>query len=344
MSDKKATSFIFSHHGDSMGELELYNAVRRSDRPEEEKRRVLADMKAQGKKYGFTFREYMLYDFEHKTTEEKYEYVSDFEHVHAVHQLNPQSVFDILCDKNKTYEVFAPYFRRDVALISAGDKETMVGFIKTHKGFAMKSLDDYGGFGVQIFKPEMISSPEALAEELCGKCTGDFIVEELLVNRPELRELHPQSLNTIRIPTIRYDDRIEVMHPFFRVGIGDAMIDSATSAMGIMCAIDPATGVVTAARDEMGVFYETHPNTGKQLKGFRIPMWDEAVALAKELATKLEGQRYCGWDIAITEKGCIMIEGNPDGMFCFQMPEMVGFRPEMDRIFAELGITYQPLP
>ncbi len=338
------TAFIFSKHGDSMGELELYNAIRKSDRPAEEKKRILADMKAQGKKYGFTFREYMLYDFEHKTEAEKYEFVSDYEHMHAVRQLNPDCIFELLCDKNKTHEMFSEYFRRDVQLIPAGDKAALVRFISAHNGFVMKLLDDYGGAGVKVFRPESVASAEETAEEILASCKEDFIVEELLTNCDELRALHPSSLNTMRIPTVTYQDRIEVIHPFIRVGTGTATVDSATFAHGILCAIDPATGVITAARDEEGTFYETHPDTGRQLKGFQIPRWQEAVALAKELASRLEGQRYVGWDITITTKGVLMIEGNADGMFCFQMPEMKGFRPEMERIFADLGLEYQPLP
>ena len=45
-------------------------------------------------------------------------------------------------------------------------------------------------------------------------------------------------------------------------------------------------------------------------KDYEIPFFREAVDLALELHTKMYRCHSVGWDIAITEKGPVFIEGN----------------------------------
>jgi len=44
--------------------------------------------------------------------------------------------------------------------------------------------------------------------------------------------------------------------------------------------------------------------------GMQIPHWDKVVNMVMEAAKIPEDMRYIGWDIAITDEGCELIEGN----------------------------------
>ncbi len=332
----RGASFLFSEYGDPKGELKYYNDVKNSGRSPEEKKRILADMKAAGKKYGFTFREYTLYGFERLSPEEQHAFVSDCERIDICRALNTPESIRVFGDKYETYRLFSESFGRELVLIGPGEKEKLISFINSHNGFIAKSPGDFGGFGVKVYSPEACKSAEAVAEEVFGSFSGSFVVEELLENVPALKALHPASLNTIRIPTVRFANRVEVVHPFLRIGRGACVVDNASSG-GIMGAVDPATGVVFAAADEDGNFYSVHPDTGVPIVGFRIPCWAEAVSLAKKLATVIDGQKYCGWDIAPTTRGCVLVEANAGGMFVWQIPEQKGFRPELEQILKELS-------
>lgn len=46
------------------------------------------------------------------------------------------------------------------------------------------------------------------------------------------------------------------------------------------------------------------------MPGYKIPNFDEVKQYCLELALKLPGVRYVGWDIAITIDGIEVIEGN----------------------------------
>ena len=201
----------------------------------------------------------------------------------------------------------------------------------------MKPLDSSGGRGVQRIDLSTQIDLKNRYLQLLNDYNGQFIVEELVIQSDLLASLHPHSVNTVRMYTIRYDDRIDVIHPFLRIGQGGNFVDNAFSG-GIFGSIDVDTGIITATADERGNRYVTHPDTGEPIIGFRIPFWDEVIEFAKELAQVIPDNRYSGWDLALTDEGWIMIEGNARSQFVWQMPTQEGFMDELRTIFSELGI------
>lgn len=164
------------------------------------------------------------------------------------------------------------------------------------------------------------------------------MVEELIIQHPEIGRLHPQSVNTLRVPTICYKDRVEVIHPILRVGRGNAIVDNGGSG-GICCGIDPDTGITFSAADESGNSFIRHPDTGLELIGYQVPRWEEAKKLVRELAYILPDNHYTGWDLALTIDGWVLQEANDRGTFIlFQITTGVGFKPEIEKIVNELGV------
>ena len=166
---------------------------------------------------------------------------------------------------------------------------------------------------------------------------GSFIAEELVVQHPEMAKLHPQSLNTVRLATVRYPDRIDVLHSFMRIGCGNCSIDNNGDHM-LVASVDFRTGCVTAACDPQGRFVTVHPDTGIDLIGFRIPYWEEAIAFAKELAGVVPEELVVGWDVAITDNGPVMIEGDSCGGWAWQLPEKKGAREELNMLLKDLNV------
>jgi hypothetical protein len=139
-------------------------------------------------------------------------------------------------------------------------------------------------------------------------------------------------------------DRIEVLHPFLKIGRGDSVVDNG-GAGGILCAIDPQTGVVTHTGDENGNVFEVHPETGEQIIGFTIPRWNEVSDLVKELAQITPSNRYTGWDIALSNDGWVLVEANARGQFIgWQLTTQVGFKEEICHYLMEIsGRKYSKL-
>lgn len=212
-------------------------------------------------------------------------------------------------------------------------------FVKRHPKFIVKPFDGACGHGVKIINSEG-KSAESLFSMLTEEYPKGCVAEELITQCQELAKFHPQSVNTVRITTILYKNRVDIIHPFFRTGVGDSVVDNGGSG-GIINAIDPKTGIIYASADEMGIHYTEHPETHWQLVGYQMPCWNDALALARELAHILPENHYCGWDLALTDNGWVLQEANDRGEFVgFQLPARKGFREELRSILEELEINY----
>lgn len=92
---------------------------------------------------------------------------------------------------------------------------------------------------------------------------------------------------------------------------------------------------MTRIYDELGNRYVVHPDTKKPTVGFSIPQWEMAVDLSLKLSPVVPGSVYIGWDLALTDKGWVMVEGNSRGRFiCFHMVIQNGFRKELEGLLG----------
>ena len=55
------------------------------------------------------------------------------------------------------------------------------------------------------------------------------MAEELIIQHEATAHFHPQSLNTVRFPTIRQDDGVKLWYPFLRMGKGESFVDNISS-------------------------------------------------------------------------------------------------------------------
>jgi len=303
--------------------------------------KIAKDMMHEAKQYNVGFGEYIMYHVEKRDNEERRQFIPTHERVLYCERLNKpenQMIFD---DKGKTYEVFKPYFKRDLTEVVGYAKESVQDFktfVEAHPRFIIKPFNGGNGRGIKIVDASESDSFEALCQTLKKEYPSGFVAEELIVQSKELAEVHPASVNTMRIFTILFDDgRVEFLPFSWRVGRGGSCVDNGGSG-GIFCALDE-NGVVVSTADEKGRIYEVHPDTGHPLIGFQVPRFEEAKALAAELAKVVPTNRYCGWDIALTDDGWVMQEGNwQGGIVAFQCPMQRGYRKEMDAIMKELGL------
>ena len=95
-----------------------------------------------------------------------------------------------------------------------------------------------------------------------------------------------------------------------RVGNGSKVVDNFHSG-GMSAVVDCETGLVTAeAMDKEGIRYECHPRTGTRFEGFQIPCWEQVKEMVKDACRQPPEMPVIGWDVAITEEGPLLIEGN----------------------------------
>ncbi len=310
------------------------------DATAEEKKTIVNDMMTEAKRYNVGFDEYIFYHFRDRSQEDRREFIPTRERALYCERLNDpknQMIFD---DKGETYRVFGKYFKRDLVEVvgwTAESTDVLRAFVEKHPRFIIKPFNGGNGIGIRIADLEKEGPFEMLCGTLKREYKAGFVAEELIIQAKELAAVHEASVNTMRIFTVRFDDRVDLLPCAWRVGTGGNCVDNGGSG-GIFCAVDD-DGVVIATSDEKGHSYEVHPTTGHPLIGFKVPRFEEAKELAKELAQVVPSNRYCGWDLALTEDGWVMQEGNwQGGIVAFQCPLQKGYRKEMDAIMKELGL------
>lgn len=289
------------------------------------RRRLYYDILYSALVFGSSINEYFWYHFDAKRYSERRKFITtysrylDFD-IH-VNNMADAAVFQ---NKYKTYLKFKEYFRRDAVLITSDDDyDDFCSFVKAHPKFVYKPTNKAFGDGIRLIDISQYESFKALFEEIIKD--GVCVLEELIIQAPEMAELNASSVNTVRVPTIVTKDGVKVLYPFLKVGKDNSFVDNG-GAGGILALIDLGTGIVcNTPTDEEGNRYILHPDTGKQLVGFQIPRWNELLILAEKLASVMPSVRYVGWDLALTAEGWVLVEGNNDGMFVGQqMLDQIG--------------------
>ena len=146
-----------------------------------------------------------------------------------------------------------------------------------------------------------------------GRTSRRMFLQPCLRNHRDLLPLTPGALCTVRVLTLRLPgERARVLLAAYRMAVGDAPADNFHFG-GIITAVDLATGRLGASlRRERGVLMpvERHPDTGSPIAGHRLPYWRETVELAERALDATRRVPLIGWDVAITDDGPVLVEGN----------------------------------
>jgi hypothetical protein len=136
------------------------------------------------------------------------------------------------------------------------------------------------------------------------------LIERRVFNVGQTEKMHPYSLNTFRICTIRTKDgKWHAPSYYMRLGCGKSSIDN-IDAGGIQVFLDDKGVAVKATKVDYRRTLSHHPDSGLPLVGFRPEGFDDAIALSLRASHKLPMMGTMGWDIAYTFDGPVIIEGN----------------------------------
>ncbi len=298
-------------------------------------RKIKKDVLYARLRYDISWTQYFIHDFEKLNHKGRREYVGEREKVRYVTGVNKTGgAHDTFREKYLAYQTFQPFYHRQVLQIRPEEREAFLDFAKRNPKFILKCADEAFGKGVRIIdQAASVESMEALFDGLIQD-QQRYIVEELIVQAPEMMALHPSSVNTVRFSTYLKDDTVLHLFSFLRMGSGGGVIDNATAG-GLAAAIDPETGIVTseACREDLTRML-FHPDTGVQIIGMQIPRWQELLSLVDQLARVVPQQPFVGWDLALTDGGWVMVEGNDNAMItAIQMCERRGLRDRFDCVF-----------
>lgn len=280
-------------------------------------------------KYRMRFSDYTAFHIESVPEEKRGDFITDITRFQYYSRLNRPENEVLFKKKDLTYLRFCDYYKRGFcAFVSPEQQDEFDRFLEKYKRIIVKPLSGSLGKRIQII--EQAEYPNLLAMYKKG-----FAAEELIHQCDEMAALNPESVNTIRMTTIRCDDHVEFLMPMLKCGRKGKCVDNAGSG-GILCEVDLETGRVVSAASKKGEPMTHHPDSGLPLIGFQVPRWKEALEFAEQLCYVVPDNRYTGWDIALTDDGWVMIEGNSRGEFGMQILSHKGVKPQMDAILEQI--------
>lgn len=156
-------------------------------------------------------------------------------------------------------------------------------------------------------------APEQIGSLFKNFLLGAYVFQDEIKSHPDLAKFNPKTLNSIRIDTFKADGQPpEVISAFFRIGGVNACVDNASSG-GCFVGINIESGILKnrgTYKLAYGGFFNTHhPETGIKFEGYKMPFFEDVKSLAIDVANCFP-QSLVGWDIAISDCGPVLIEGN----------------------------------
>lgn len=208
------------------------------------------------------------------------------------------------------------WFYNDKTYVVNSKKEVLQFFQKifTDSNIEMlflKPILGQGGTGCFLLEKNNLNNQiEACYSVLT---TNSYLHQMYIKQHNALNTIYSKSVNTIRIDTyIDRSNNVHALSAIVRFGVGNTFTDNVHTG-GFYISLNLKSGKLQGVgRQDIvkgGLEVIKHPDSKVTLNGFQIPFYKEAMLLAKK-ATKELPNRIIGWDIAITDEGPILIEGN----------------------------------
>lgn len=143
------------------------------------------------------------------------------------------------------------------------------------------------------------------------KFKTDYILQEGLENTGFLKEIHPHSLNTFRIMTF-FDNKkgAKVIYAILKAGNNKASTDNAHTG-GIYVGVNLKNGtLMDRGFDEDLNDFTLHPLTKIDFRNKKIEGFRKVIKIAEKVGNRFPTITFVGWDIALTKKGPVILEGN----------------------------------
>ncbi|MFT3799104.1 sugar-transfer associated ATP-grasp domain-containing protein [Microbacterium sp.] len=296
---------------------------------------VLADMLWSAARHRVGFNDYMEFDFAILTRAERATWVTsplalelsnrydDPAHVHRFHDK---------IDFNRDFDRFLG--REWLALTPDGAGE-LEAFAQRHPVFIAKVPVSKSGLGVRRYAAADVADWAAFHADLVAK--GEVLIEERIIQHPDLEAIAPGTANTTRVTTFVKDDgTVEIINMAQKFGRGQ--VSDQASFGGFYTALHEDGRAMGMGYSVDGHLFETHPDTGVRIADFQLPMMAEVRALITEVALVIPQVRYVGWDVVVTPTGPVLVEGNWGAGVFENKPSATGIRHgHLPRYRAAMG-------
>lgn len=183
------------------------------------------------------------------------------------------------------------------------------------KVFLKPTLDSNSGRGCGMFnfkKGIDLNSGESV-KDIILKAGNNFNFQEIIENCDSIKRLHPNSINTFRIVTYIWDNKICHFPIIMRIGRGKAILDNAHQG-GIFIGVEDNGKFRNCAFTEFKDEYYHHPDTGIVFAEYSIPETQKVLNAVKNIHKRFPQIGMISWDATVDKYGrIVIIEINLEG-------------------------------
>ena len=256
-------------------------------------------------KYGIGYTDYLKGDYINLTEEQKKTFVTTKSFYKMLKYLNDDDYISVMRDKILFNKVFRDYIKRDFLDLRVASDEEIKKFLKVKKYVFAKPPKDFGGHRIEKIKVSDIKDASIFHVELLNKKL--YLLEEEIVQHPELDKLNPYAVNSFRIVTLVKDNKAYILANALRINIDDAIAIGCSDAY---MRLNEDGKICSRVVDDVANVYTEHTIAKIKFDTVTVPYVKEAFDMALKAALEVPEVRYVGWDIAITKDGPVIMEGN----------------------------------
>lgn len=284
---------------------------------------IIADMLWCSVRYDMAFRDYAVWDIRLLNARERKTWMTHPKSFRITKMYNTPEGRSKLEDKRRFAREYADLLGRETIDLRDVDDAQLAAFLSRHPRVLAKPNEGHGGGGIELHEVGPDVDPARFRAEVTAQ--GQTVLDEFIVQHPEMSALYPDAVNTVRLITfLDKDDRVHLLAAVLRIGNGDVIDNFASGGMFTM--LDDEGVALYPGVDKNSNVYREHPVTGTPIIGFRVPLYSEVLDLVAALARRTPEAPYVGWDIAITANGPVVIEGNHNSSVFQPKPSASGVR------------------
>ena len=295
---------------------------------------LLADMGKCAIKYNAGYMDYKIAEMYRLNDAQRRTVITRGISNEIVRRMNDKAYWHFFDDKTQFNTTFAKWIGRD--WIKSDENLTvdaLASFLNNKDQIIYKPLEGSSGQGIVKYQKKDWQNIGLFRDQLLEAGAG--ILEEVIIQHPEMARMCPTSVNTVRIATLLGDKKEGIVYAFLRIGNGRVMDNVDCGGMAARVDLDSGK-LLTVGADKQGNTYEKHPMTKTSIIGFEIPFFEEAKKMCLEAMRVVPQVRFVAWDVAITAKGPRFIEGNsfPSHavpQFAAHYPDGIGILPEFKK-------------
>lgn len=299
------------------------------------------DMLVCAVRYGAGYHDYLIFGFYAMNARQRATYMTRVRNKRLIELVNDPAFEHIFTHKNEFDKRFSAYLGREFLDLAEATPASFAAFMADKDVIFAKPNVGESGKGIEKLEKSRFADLEEMYAYVMDPEHHFGVIEQQLVQHPDLNTLYPLAINSYRIVTLVADGAAHCAYAVSKSGNEGKYVDNMENS-GLCCPIDQTTGKIAGcAHTSALINYDVHPYTGVKLVGFTLPFVKESVELAKKAAMEVPQIRYVGWDVCVTPDGPAIIEGNVyPGYDFWQLPEhtpdKIGLYPYYKSLVHEL--------